>query len=110
MGKKRYQRLDDTFEFDKTIKKEKLTHKRSNYNGSNRSNLIYDSKYSFYPYYKIENFNIFSVVSKYPILFFFSGFNKFNNINPQKGCTKDKEANAYNNASKLYMKVSANLL
>ena len=53
---------------------------------------------------------IFSVVLKYPISFFFSGFNKFNNINPRKGCTRDKEANVHNNASKLYMKVSANLL
>ena len=110
MEKKRYRRLDHTFEFDQTIKKEKLTHKRSNYNRSNRSNLIYDSKYSFYPYYKIENFNNFTVVSKYPTLFFFSKFNKFNNINPGKDCTKDNEANVYNNAWKLSMKVSGNLL
>ena len=110
MEKKRYQILDDTFEFDKTIKKEKPTHKRSNHNRSNRSNVIYDSKYSFYPYYKIENFNNFFVVPKYPTLFSFSKFNKFNNINPRKGCTKDKEANVCNNASKLYMKVSGNLL
>ena len=39
--KKLYLRLDNTFGFDKTIKKEKPTLKKYN-----RSNLIYDSKYS----------------------------------------------------------------
>ena len=76
-----------------------------------RSNLIYDSKYSFYAYHNIENFNSLSLVSKYSILsFFFSEFNKFNNINPQKGCTKDKIPTVCNNASKVYTRVSGNLL
>ena len=102
---KQYQNLDNISESNKIIKKEKPRIEKYN-----KSNPIYDSKYSFYPYYKIENFNNFFVVPKYPTLFSFSKFNKFNNINPRKGCTKDKEANVCNNASKLYMKVSGNLL
>ena len=38
---KQYKKLDNTFEFDKIIKKK-------NYS---KSNLIYDSNYSFYKYY-----------------------------------------------------------
>ena len=40
---KHYQILDDTFGFDKTINKEEPTF--TNYS---KSNLIYNSKYSFY--------------------------------------------------------------
>ena len=54
IAKKQYQKLDDTFEFDKITKKEKPTSKRYT-----RSNLIYDSKYSFYPYYNIKNVILF---------------------------------------------------
>ena len=53
---KQFERLDNTFEFDKTIIKEKPSLKKYN-----RSNLIYDSKYSFYPYYNIKNFNSLSL-------------------------------------------------
>ena len=94
IAKKHYQKLDNTFEFDKTIKKEKPTLKKYN-----RSNLIYDSKCSFYPHYKIKNFNSLSLVSKYPILYsFYTELNKFNNIGRQK----DKKATAYDKASELY--------
>ena len=80
IAKTLYQKLDDTFEFDKIIKKEKPTLKKYD-----RSNLIYDSKYSLYPYYNIKHFNSLSLVSKYPILFSFcSELNKLNNINPRK--------------------------
>ena len=41
-------------------------------------------------------------MSKYPILFsFYSELNKFNNINPGKGGTKDKKVTVYDNASEL---------
>ena len=46
IAKKQYQKLGDTFGFDKIIKKEELTFK--NYN---KSNLIYNIKFSFYKYY-----------------------------------------------------------
>ena len=42
IAKKQYEKVDDTYEFDKIIKKEKPTFKKYN-----RSNLIYNSKYSF---------------------------------------------------------------
>ena len=47
--KKQYQKLYNTYESEKIIRKEKP--KLSKYN---RSNLIYDCKYSFYPYYKFQ--------------------------------------------------------
>ena len=62
IAKKQSRKLDNTYEPEKIIKKQKLTFKK--YNGSN---LIYNSKYSFYKYYKI-NFNNFSVTSKYKVL------------------------------------------
>ena len=54
IAKKQYQKLDDTYELDKVIKKENPTFKKYN-----RSNLIYNSKYSFYEYY--INFNRLSL-------------------------------------------------
>ena len=45
IAKKQYQKLDNTFEFDKIIKKEGPTFKKYN-----KSNLIYNSKYDFYKY------------------------------------------------------------
>ena len=81
ISKKQQQRLGNTYEFDKIIKKEKPTFKKCN-----RSNLTYDSKYSFYLLHNIKDFNSFKVIltiSKYPILFSFcSNLNKFNNLNP----------------------------
>ena len=39
---------------------------------------------------------------KYPILLsFYSELNKFNNINPRKGRTKDQKVTVYDNSSKL---------
>ena len=78
IAKKRYRNLENTSELDKIIKEEKPTLKK--YNGLD---LIYDSTYSFIPYYNIKHFNSLSLVSRYPILFSFYGeLNKFNNINP----------------------------
>ena len=51
IAKKQYHKLDNTYEFDEIIKKEKPTLKKYN-----RSNLIWDSKYIFYPYYNIIDF------------------------------------------------------
>ena len=86
-AKTQYQKLDDTYEFDKIIKVEKPTFKKYN-----RSNLIYNSKYSFYEYCNIKNFNNFSLKSNYPILLsFYSDLNQFNNLNPQKESTIRKK-------------------
>ena len=48
VAEKQYKKLGNTFELDKITKKEKPPLKKYN-----RSNLIYGSKYSFYPYYNI---------------------------------------------------------
>ena len=46
---------------------------------------------------------VFLLCQNIPILFlFYNELNKFNNINPRKGCTKDKKATVYDNASGLY--------
>ena len=103
-AKTQYQKLDDTYEFDKIIKVEKPTFKKYN-----RSNLIYNSKYSFYEYCNIKNIYNFSLKSNYPILLsFYSDLNQFNNLNPQKESTKEKKATVYDNASDLsneYLKI-----
>ena len=57
IANKQHQKLDNTFEFDKRIKKEKPTLKKYN-----RSNVIYSSKYRFYEYYNI-NLNSLSLTS-----------------------------------------------
>ena len=85
-------------EFDKVIKKEKPTRKKYN-----KSNLTYGNKYSFYSCYNINNFNSLSPEPKYSILYsFITELNKFNNINPRKGQTKDKKTTVYDNFSELY--------
>ena len=48
---KQCQKLDNTYEFDKKNKKGKATLKKYN-----RSNPVYDSKYSFYSCYQINEF------------------------------------------------------
>ena len=67
--KKEYQKLDNTYEFDKIVKKEKPTFKKYN-----RWNLIYSSKYIFYEYYNI-NFKSLSLTSKYNVLINDNEFN-----------------------------------
>ena len=53
------------YEFDGTINRDDKNPILKNYN---RSNLIYNSKYSSHEYHNIKNFNSLSVESKYPIL------------------------------------------
>ena len=86
IANKLYHKLENTFEFDKTIKKEKPTLKKYN-----RSNLIYNSKHSFYECYNIKNFNSLPLTSKYPFLLsFYNDLNKLNNANLQKETTEEK--------------------
>ena len=84
------------FPFCKELKKETCVAETSNKNLTihlriktrkpalqkyNRSNLIYGSKYSFYPCYDNKKFSSLSLVSKYPILFsLYSELYKFNLI------------------------------
>ena len=83
IAKKWYQKLDNPYESKKILTKEKPSHK---------PNLIYDRKYSFYSYYSINIFYSLYLTPKYPILFsFYSELNKFNDLNPRKGCTHTKK-------------------
>ena len=97
IAKNQYQKLGDTYDFDKIIRKENPIFKKCN-----RSNMIYDSKYSFYAYHDINKINSLFLKSKYPIfLSFHSDLNKFHNLNPRKGRTKDIKATVYDNALEL---------
>ena len=78
--------MQSTYEFDRIKKKKKEKPKY------NRSDLIYDNKYSFYECYNIKNFNSLSFESKYPILvLFYNELNKFISLNPQKDAQKRKK-------------------
>ena len=95
--KKQCQRLGNTFEFDKTIKREKPT----DGNCSN-SNLIYNADHSYYKYYR-DSKKIDNLSFKWKYSFqveFFEDLNKLNNSNPQKESTKVENVN--DNASELY--------
>ena len=64
IAKKQYKKLDDTLKLDKRIKKEKPALEKYS-----KSNLIYNSKHSFYKYYRdSKNSNNFSLKSKYSFL------------------------------------------
>ena len=93
IAKKQYQKLDNTYEFDR-IQKNKNKNKtktKSTTKKYNRSNLIYSIKYSFYEYYSI-NFNSLSFTSKYKVLTSFCNeLNNFYSLKPQKESTKEKK-------------------
>ena len=98
LQKKQYQKLDDTFAFDKIIEKNPPEFKKHNI-----SNIICNNKHSFYEYYNNKNFNSLSLMSKYPILLsFYSDLIKFHNLNPQKQSRKERKTNVDDNASELY--------
>ena len=80
-----HQKLDDTYEFDKIIKKEKLT--LENYS---KSDLIYNGYYSFYQYYqyskKLDNPYLESRHSF--LAYFFDDLDKLNKLKTPKGKTE----------------------
>ena len=87
IAKKQYQGLNKLFVSDE--KEEPVTVKKYN-----KSDLIYNSKYIFYKYYRyVKKFDNLSFKSKYSFLFeFFNDLNKFNNLKTQKENAK-KEKN-----------------
>ena len=96
-AKKQYQKLDYNYEFDNIIKKEKPIHE--NYS---KSNLIYNSNYCFYQYYRdSKKHDNLSLESKHLLLAgFFDYLNKFNKLSPRKKHKRGK--NVYAKASDLY--------
>ena len=84
-AKKQYQKLDNSYEFDKIIKKEELT-----FENFGKSDLIYNSNYSFYKYYHyIKKFDNPSLESKYSFLAKF--FNDLNNVDKLKTQKKKRK-------------------
>ena len=96
IAKKQFQKLDNTSEFDKIIKK-----KEAKFKNCNKSNLIYNSKYSFYKYYRDnEKSDNLSFKSKYSFLYeFLNDLNKFNKLKTIKEITKKNKTNMHNTAS-----------
>ena len=87
LPKKHYQRLANTDELDKTIKKEKPTLKKNN-----RSCIIYITNNSFYKYYcNRKNFCNLSFESRYSCLVkFFDDIDKFSDLIHRNENTKEK--------------------
>ena len=88
IAKKQYQKLNNTFEFDKIIEKENPT-----LENCSKSNLIYNANHIFY---NAKNFFLIK---------YFKDLNKFNNLKPQKEKTKNKKTNASYTASELNNKL-----
>ena len=63
VAKKQYQKLDNTCESDKIIKKVKP--KLENYS---KPNVIYDANHSFYKYYGVKKIDSLSFKSKHSLL------------------------------------------
>ena len=76
IAKRQCQKLGNIFEFDKVIEKEKTTIKKYII-----SNLIYNSKFSFYEYHN-ANFNSISSESKFKSSC--NELNKFDSLIPEK--------------------------
>ena len=102
IAKKQYQKLDHTFEFNKIIKKEEPT-----FNNYNKSNLIYNSKYSFYKYYRdSKKFDNLSFKLNYSFLYeFLNDLNEFNKRKIIKEIAKKKKTNVRDTALELYKKL-----
>ena len=101
---KKYQRLDKASEFDKkgdkTINKDG---KKSTLQKYNKSDLICDSKHSFYKYHYINKCNNCSFESKYKdLISFYQDLNELSKGKSTNEHTKEEKKNMYNNASELY--------
>ena len=84
-AKKQCQELNKIFQFDEAINK-KSTPKKYN-----TSNLMYNSKYSFFKYYR-DSKKLFFLKSKYSFLAYaFNDLDNFNKLKSQKGKTRKKE-------------------
>ena len=98
--KKQYQKLDDTDEFDETI------NKISAFESYSKSDLIYDTNYRFFEYYR-DNKNIdnLSFKSKHSFLAeFLNDIDKFSDLKPRNKNTKKKKAKVHDTDSELYNK------
>ena len=84
IAKKQYQKLDDTFKFDKIIKKEESTFKKCN-----KSNLIYNSKHSFKSKFSFPHE-------------FLKDLSKFKKLKTIKQETEKKKTNVHDISSELY--------
>ena len=87
IAKKQYEKLDNTDESDETI------NKISTLKNYRKSDLIYDTKHSFFKHYrdnkKIDNL---SFKSKYLFLHgFLDDIDKFSDLKPQNNNTKNKK-------------------
>ena len=98
IAKNQYQKLDNTFGFDKMFKKEKPTLEKYT-----KSNLLYGTNHSFCRYYYDKKKINLSFKSMRSFLSeFFDDLDKLNNLNPLKEVTKKRKIKVYDTASELY--------
>ena len=100
---KKYQEFDKVYEFDKKEDVERINNddKKPTLKKYNKSDLIYNSKHSFYKYYDIKEFDKLSLESKDSFLAkFFNDLDKFSKLKILKE-KKPKEirTNVYHTAS-----------
>lgn len=87
IANKHYEKLDNTLEFNKIIKNE------PKFNNYDKSNLIYNRKYSFYKFYGFsKKFDGLTFKSKYSFLHEFLNYlNKFIKLKTMIEITKKKQ-------------------
>ena len=90
IAKKQYQGLNKLFKSDEKEEPVAIKTEKQKIRKYNKSDQIYNSKYSFQKYYRYnEKFGTFSIESKYSFLAkFLEDLNKFNKLNPQKESSK----------------------
>ena len=101
VSQKQYQSFDKIFNHDE--KEEPVTIKKEKPLKTNKSSLVYESKYSFSKYRNVGKYYNFSYTTKYDRLCpFYHRLSDFRNLVPRTEKTKIKKKIVYNNAEKLY--------
>ena len=98
-AEKQYQVLNKIFKADE--KEELVTIKKEKLEITNKSNLMYNSKYSLSEYRNVRKYYDLSLKLKYKLLSFFDWLNEFRNFMPQTKNTKFTKKNVFNNVAKL---------
>ena len=97
-----YQSFDKVFNHDENEKPVKI--KKERLLITDKSSLVYDSKYSFSKYRNVGKYYNLSFMTKYDSsLPFYHRLNEFRNFAPRTEKTKIKKKTVYNNAINLYI-------
>ena len=101
VNEKQYQSFDKIFNHDE--KEETVTIKKKEPLKTDKSSLVYDSKYSFSEYRDVGKYYNLSFTTKYnSLLPFYHWLNEFRDFIPRIEKTRIQKKIVYNNAEKLY--------